>query len=995
MNTIHQEYTYFAFISYKREDEKWAKWLQKKLESYGFPVSLRKENPSLPAKIRPIFRDQSELSGGNLKEEIEKGLAGSKYLIVICSPRAAKSPWVSKEVRYFINHERENYIVPFIIGGSPNASNPEDECFPEGLRQLYGEREILGININEMGRDAAVIKVIARMFNLRFDTLWQRHERTKRHRRITVIGCVILFAAICLSIGVYMSYLNTQIAAERDRAEIQTEIAKTERNRANNERDNALKANKALAQAKDSIQLQSDLLAKTNKDLEESNFLLTKERDNVLKANWKMMENRARFISEKALQLCNNGESYTAIRLLSTIIPYEKTDIPSVPESESALRKALECNCASIDSHLRLSHPVFSKDCRYLAASTSNNEIEIFDVKTLQSLGLLKGHTKYITNIHFSDDNEHILSSSHDGDIRIWNFCTMTCDSVLKHDYSVKDVIYSHDGRYFASCSRDNIYIWDSKNMQCHKVLKSNGYVEQIEFNNSGTRLLTLDSKDMIKEWDIMSGECTKTIYDFLAHTITYGKDSSEAIVGSLDKTIKIWNLENGNCKKVLSGHTERIEAVKFHQESNRLLSTSYSNEIKLWNLDEFKCIQTFTSNKYRPIFTFSNDGLKIAITLDGYLNILDAHNGKQIKRYPKPPMTNDLFTGMTFSPDDQSLAFTSYLNKLCLWDYNDFIPKHHIIEPHNNAIISLDINHNFILSLSNDKINITDDKNANRITEFNISNNSAKDATFDPSGNLVACVSSNDTNGVLQIFNFNTLLRTICFENQKLEKVLFRPKSNDIIISSRKSIMAYNMNSGSIRSITNIFEAYIDIISISCSPNGEFITAGLNDGSFRTWDILGKEIYIKKKAHTTEVINKVQYNSRGDIIITGGGDGAIKIWNSKRGLLLKELAGHSGYVYDVNFSHDNSKLVSCSSDGTIKIWDIKSGVVLWTIPTIGIVPSKVKFTHDDTKIITGYRNGQIIIWEFLPLSKLLQEIHSRFGSYPLNNEEKRKYYLE
>ncbi|MDD7760180.1 MAG: toll/interleukin-1 receptor domain-containing protein, partial [Bacteroidales bacterium] len=70
----NQIFTYYAFISYKREDEKWAKWLQKKLESYGFPVALRKDNPSLPQKIRPIFRDQSDLSGGNLKEEIEKGL---------------------------------------------------------------------------------------------------------------------------------------------------------------------------------------------------------------------------------------------------------------------------------------------------------------------------------------------------------------------------------------------------------------------------------------------------------------------------------------------------------------------------------------------------------------------------------------------------------------------------------------------------------------------------------------------------------------------------------------------------------------------------------------------------------------------------------------------------------------------------------------------------------------------------------------------------------
>ena len=31
---------YIAFISYKREDEDWAKWLQDKLEHYKFPTNL-------------------------------------------------------------------------------------------------------------------------------------------------------------------------------------------------------------------------------------------------------------------------------------------------------------------------------------------------------------------------------------------------------------------------------------------------------------------------------------------------------------------------------------------------------------------------------------------------------------------------------------------------------------------------------------------------------------------------------------------------------------------------------------------------------------------------------------------------------------------------------------------------------------------------------------------------------------------------------------------
>lgn len=217
MSDTPQKFEYFAFISYKREDEKWAKWLQKKLESYSLPTAIRKDRPELPNKIRPVFRDQSELAGGNLKAEIEKGLNSSKYLIVICSPRSAKSPWVSKEVQYFIDHGREEYIIPFIIGGTPNASIPEDECFPGGLRQLTGEKEILGININEMGRDAAAIKVIARMFDLRFDSLWQRYEKEKSKRRILLVLCGMILVGLSLGIAGYIARQNTKLSIANEK----------------------------------------------------------------------------------------------------------------------------------------------------------------------------------------------------------------------------------------------------------------------------------------------------------------------------------------------------------------------------------------------------------------------------------------------------------------------------------------------------------------------------------------------------------------------------------------------------------------------------------------------------------------------------------------------------------------------------------------------------------------------------------------------------------
>ena len=209
-----QEKEYFAFISYQRKDEEWADRLRSKLEHYRLPSSVRRQDASLPKEIRPIFRDALELAGGVLAKEIEAALQQSKFLIVICSPNSAKSPWVNKEIQTFIDLGREDRIIPFIIDGTPFSDNEEAECFPPALRSLKDERELLGININEMGRDAAAVKVVARMFGLKFDALWQRYEREKR-KKMYWIAAGTITAFLCISgiaLWMYQQKKETQQA---------------------------------------------------------------------------------------------------------------------------------------------------------------------------------------------------------------------------------------------------------------------------------------------------------------------------------------------------------------------------------------------------------------------------------------------------------------------------------------------------------------------------------------------------------------------------------------------------------------------------------------------------------------------------------------------------------------------------------------------------------------------------------------------------------------
>lgn len=197
----NQEYEYFAFISYCWEDEKEAKWLQNKLENYKLPVFLQGKYPELEeSRIRPIFRDKTDLCGSFLKESLFESLSKSRYLIVLCSPQSANREWINMGIQNFLNMGRSREIIPFIIDGKPRSNNIDEEAFPASLLSLTGENEILGINISDSGKDEAFVKLIARLFSVKYDILWQRYKRDRRRKRFffylltLVITILILFS---------------------------------------------------------------------------------------------------------------------------------------------------------------------------------------------------------------------------------------------------------------------------------------------------------------------------------------------------------------------------------------------------------------------------------------------------------------------------------------------------------------------------------------------------------------------------------------------------------------------------------------------------------------------------------------------------------------------------------------------------------------------------------------------------------------------------------
>ena len=123
---MSRESGYIAFISYSHSDNvdrgrKWADWLKRGIEKYRIPRDLvgdETEDGEVPSRMPEVFLDKSDLpAGGELNEKLEEALKKSRFLLVICSPHAARSHYVDLEIACFERTHDWRRVIPIVIDG--------------------------------------------------------------------------------------------------------------------------------------------------------------------------------------------------------------------------------------------------------------------------------------------------------------------------------------------------------------------------------------------------------------------------------------------------------------------------------------------------------------------------------------------------------------------------------------------------------------------------------------------------------------------------------------------------------------------------------------------------------------------------------------------------------------------------------------------------------------------------------------------------------------
>jgi U3 small nucleolar RNA-associated protein 13 len=224
-------------------------------------------------------------------------------------------------------------------------------------------------------------------------------------------------------------------------------------------------------------------------------------------------------------------------------------------------------------------------------------------------------HDEILDCVFMGPSERHLAFAPNEPEIRILDMDTSTCDVLHGHRDTVLCLDRSSSADWLASGAKDHeARIWNLKfegdgvSANCFAVLKGHtGSVSAIALprkNTLGPPTFVITGSDdrTIKYWDMETGKTTtpftpRSLYTQKAHdkdinAIDISSDDKVFATASQDRTIKLFNIDDGQVIGVLKGHKRGVFSAKFSATERVLASSSGDGTVKLWNLVDLTCLK-------------------------------------------------------------------------------------------------------------------------------------------------------------------------------------------------------------------------------------------------------------------------------------------------------------------------------------------------------------------------------------------------------------------
>jgi WD40 repeat protein len=500
------------------------------------------------------------------------------------------------------------------------------------------------------------------------------------------------------------------------------------------------------------------------------------------------------------------------------------------------------------------------------------------------------------------------------------NILNLLCQ--LKTDLSGYDL--SHLNVWQADLRKVNLQGASLQNANLAKSVfaETFGGIFSLAFSPNGI-LAMGDSNGEVRLYQVTDGQQQiSAIASFVGHTnwvvsLAFSSDGSILVSSSTDCTVRLWNVNTGECLQTLQGHSNGVFSVAFTPDDRIIASGSNDCSIRLWNAKSGECLKILLGSSWARSIAFSPDAkILVSGSNDNTIKLWDVSTGQVIKTFEGH---RDWINAVAVSPCGQMVASGSQDRTIKLWDINTGQTLR-TLEGHSDQIWSI---------------------------------------AFSPCGRMLA---SGAWDRTARLWDVHTgkALRVFQGHTNWVLTVAFLQSDTLVSGSYDQTLRFWSVKGGqalkTIQGYTN------QILSVTFSPDSQTLASGCHDCTVRLWNVSRGQA-LTMQGHTNWVL-AVAFSPQGNTLASASYDRTIRLWSVREGQCLKTLRGHQDGVWSVAFSPSGKMLASGSEDRTVKLWETNTGKVLRTLAGHSDRVWSVAFSPCGKTLVSGSWDRTVRLWD-------------------------------